>query len=59
MVKDSPAVNPSAREERGLRCPKCGCGHLPVRYTRQQNGHIMRVRRCRHCGHRVVTRERP
>jgi DNA-directed RNA polymerase subunit RPC12/RpoP len=59
MVKDSPTVNPSTREERGLRCPKCGCGHLPVRYTRQQSGHIMRVRKCRHCGHRVVTRERP
>ena len=39
-------------------CPKCGCKHLPVVYTRPRAGHILRVRACRHCGKRVVTRER-
>lgn len=42
----------------GLACPKCGCRHLPVWYTRQRPAHILRVRKCRHCGRRVTTRER-
>ena len=42
----------------GLECPKCGCRHLPVWYTRQRPGHILRVRKCRHCGRKVMTRER-
>jgi DNA-directed RNA polymerase subunit RPC12/RpoP len=49
---------PQASEERGLACPKCGCRHLPVRYTRQRPGFIQRIRECRHCGRRVITRER-
>lgn len=44
---------------RGLACPRCGCGHLFVVYTRGKPGHILRVRQCRHCGRRMVTRERP
>jgi transcriptional regulator NrdR family protein len=42
----------------GLVCPKCGCRHFAVVYTRPRVGYIMRVRSCRHCGKRVVTRER-
>ena len=42
----------------GLECPKCGCRHLPVWYTRKRPGHILRVRKCRHCERRVATRER-
>lgn len=45
-------------EQRGLCCPRCGCRHLPVLYTRPRTNHILRVRRCRHCGRRVTTRER-
>jgi len=44
-------------EPTGLRCPRCGCGHLPVVYTRPRRGFILRVRRCRHCGRRIATRE--
>lgn len=43
---------------RGLICPKCGCRHLPVVYTRPRAGHILRMRECRHCGKRIPTRER-
>lgn len=43
---------------RGLSCPKCGCRHLPVWYTRPRRGYTLRVRSCRNCGHRVTTRER-
>jgi hypothetical protein len=44
-------------ERRGLECPRCGCRHLPVLYTRQGARRIVRVRECRHCGRRVVTYE--
>jgi DNA-directed RNA polymerase subunit RPC12/RpoP len=45
-------------DKRGLECPKCGCRHLPVFYTRRVGGgRIMRSRECRHCGRRVVTYE--
>ncbi len=49
---------PKPEDQRGLRCPACGCEHLPVLYTRQRPGHVMRIRACRHCGRRVTTRER-
>lgn len=42
----------------GIECPKCGCRHLPVAYTRHVGSRIKRVRYCRHCGHRVVTSEK-
>lgn len=50
--------SPERRYRLGLRCPDCGCRYLPVRYQRQQLGQVMRVRHCRNCGRRVVTRER-
>jgi len=42
----------------GIACPGCGCPHLPVQYTRHRFGHTVRIRRCRHCGRRVITREK-
>ncbi|MEX2388790.1 MAG: hypothetical protein WD534_13005 [Phycisphaeraceae bacterium] len=54
----SELTTPRDPEERGLRCPRCGCGHLPVVYTRPKPGCILRVRECRHCGKRLSTRER-
>lgn len=48
----------STSEIKGLTCPRCGCRHLFVVYTRGKPGHILRVRECRHCGRRLVTRER-
>lgn len=45
-------------EPRGIRCPKCGCGHFEVVYTRKiPGGAIRRRRECRHCGRRVTTYE--
>lgn len=44
--------------QRGLVCPRCGCRHLPVVYTRPKGGHLLRVRECRHCAKRITTRER-
>ena len=51
----------SAREAepRGIHCPKCGCGHFEVAYTRRiQGGAIRRRRECRFCGRRILTTER-
>jgi transcriptional regulator NrdR family protein len=49
----------SQSEERpgGLRCPRCACPHLPVLYTRYRPQKIVRVRKCRHCGRRMITYE--
>jgi hypothetical protein len=41
----------------GLICPRCGCGHFWVLYTRLRPRRIMRRRECRHCGRTIVTYE--
>jgi transcriptional regulator NrdR family protein len=47
-------------EQRGLVCPKCGCRHFRVIYTRSAwGGRIVRRRECRHCAKRMTTYERP
>lgn len=46
-------------EPRGILCPKCGCGHFEVVYTRKMPGGAIRRRReCGHCRRRVTTTER-
>lgn len=45
-------------DQLGLRCPSCGCGHVPVYYTRQKRDKTVRVRICRACGRRFMTTER-
>lgn len=50
--------SPKPEEQRGLRCPACGCGHLRVVYTRRAwGGRITRRRECRSCGRRMLTTE--
>ena len=44
-------------QSQGIACPKCGCRHLPVRYTRHRGKRIIRFRECRYCGRRVMTYE--
>jgi len=44
--------------EPGLVCPRCGCRHFAVVYTRPAPRAICRRRECRHCGFRILTRER-
>ena len=43
---------------KGLACPKCGCRHFAVVYTRPAPRAICRRRECRHCGFRILTREK-
>ena len=46
-------------EKRGLECPRCGCGHFRVLYTRRTwGGRLLRRRECRHCGQRMTTYEK-
>ena len=47
----------SEERDKGLECPRCGCRHLPVLYTRYRPKKIVRVRECRHCQRRVITYE--
>jgi len=52
-------VKKKADEQRGIQCPKCGCRHFHVLYTRRAwGGRIVRRRECRHCGRRITTHER-
>ena len=68
--ESSPATTPASRaaspafsltgmtNQRGLECPRCGCRHFHVLYTRAAiGGRILRRRECRHCGGRVTTYE--
>ena len=48
-----------APDRRGLECPKCGCRHFHVVYTRAASGgKVMRRRECRNCGRRITTYEK-
>ena len=54
-AQDEPIEQP-----RGVACPRCGCRHLPVYYTRHRpDGSILRRRQCRNCGRMVTTYEKP
>ena len=53
------SIQKKPEEQRGLECRKCGCRHFICTRTRPQNGFIIRVKECRHCGWRVQTRELP
>ena len=56
-LKPKPRAGPT--QAKGLACPKCGCRHFEVLYTRAAVGGVIRRRRaCRHCGRRVTTTER-
>ena len=46
-------------EQRGIRCPTCGCADTRVYYTRQFAQQTRRSRICRNCGRRIPTIERP
>jgi hypothetical protein len=55
-LPDSPEAQ---GESRGLECRRCGCRHFFVDNTRKASRMIIRYRRCRNCGQRVTTCERP
>jgi transcriptional regulator NrdR family protein len=51
-------VSKEAGAKRGLECPRCGCRHLGVVYSRPRaDKTVVRRRECRHCGRRITTTE--
>jgi DNA-directed RNA polymerase subunit RPC12/RpoP len=44
-------------QKKGIACPKCGCEHFEYSYGKDAPGERQRVKRCRHCGTRVLTGE--
>ena len=53
-----PTDNRTISQKRGLECPKCGCAHFRVLYTRRALGsRLLRRRECRYCGRRITTYE--
>ncbi|MBE7457415.1 MAG: hypothetical protein KJ057_12960 [Phycisphaerae bacterium] len=58
MIPNPPHAVLKPKELRGLVCPRCGCRHFRVVYTRAAAGvRIMRRRECRQCGRRMTTIE--
>lgn len=58
MIQQPPKPAEKLEEQRGLVCPRCGCEHFRVIYTRRTwGGRIKRNRECRHCGRRAITYE--
>ncbi len=53
QTANKPTPDPAA----GFECRSCGCRHFHVVYTRPTERGVTRVRACRHCGRRIVTRE--
>lgn len=47
---------PGSREG-GVKCPNCGCRHMPVWATRNEANRIKRIRRCRNCPTEIITYE--
>jgi transcriptional regulator NrdR family protein len=57
-MEDRTQATEKQEERRGIECPRCGCKHFRVLYTRRAlGGRILRRRECRHCGRRVTTYE--
>ncbi len=56
MADEQPKADPDV-PARGIECPRCGCRHLYVVYTRKRAKRILRVRECRHCRRRITTYE--
>ncbi len=49
----------SQPQKDGLACRKCGGRGFMVVYTRHRQGYIVRSRKCKDCGHRMLTKVRP
>ena len=60
MSEEGKSREDAKRDEtrRGIECPKCGCRHSHVVYTRRGPARVLRRRECRNCGRRITTCER-
>lgn len=57
IEKVKPKAPDGQQQPAGITCKSCGCSHFEVERTKKGNGCIVRVRRCRYCKRRLVTRE--
>lgn len=55
-LRDAPNEEPTATG--GVACPSCGCYDTRVYRTVRFDNGFRRVRVCRHCGRKILTRER-
>lgn len=39
----------------GVRCPRCSCGDIPVKFTRHYGQRTKQTRECQHCRKRFGT----
>lgn len=53
-----PTPERPADRGRGIHCPRCKVRLIAERTTAQEDGTVVRVRRCPKCPHRIVTEER-
>lgn len=51
------AADAAGEESGGVACPRCGCRDLRTDKTIQQKTRTIRYRHCRHCGHKVLTKQ--
>lgn len=58
MIAAAKTLPKPSKNDNGVACPGCGCGHAPVWYTRQRTQRTVRVRICRNCARRFSTVER-
>ena len=56
MAKAKGSSEPEDKPQR-LTCPRCGCQHLPVLYTRRRPNKIVWARQYRHGNRRVIQHE--
>lgn len=53
-----PTLGELRRQTAGIVCPKCGCSQMPAISTQRIGVKMVRRRKCRLCGHVVVSSER-
>lgn len=56
--RQRPSIREAIERRWGIGCPQCGCCHWYTLKTSHVGTHVKRLKQCRHCGHKVVTRER-
>lgn len=44
-------------KDKGLACPKCACRMFTTEYTKARDWGIRRGKKCRNCGHTIMTKE--
>ena len=58
MNSENSVETTSVRDARGILCPRCGQRRFQTTHTQpQRDNRIRRRKKCRACGHKIVTYE--